>query len=167
MDANTFLALALACAPAVHPGTATALVAVESGFNPHAIGVVGGTLLRQPRTRAEAVATANSLEAAGWIYSVGLAQINSRNFARLGLSRTSAFDPCTNLRAMQVVLGECMVRTRGPPQIAVRQALSCYYSGDPESGFRDGYVARLLAAARIRSDEVASASRDVNYRGIP
>ena len=167
MDANTFLALALACAPAVHPGTATALVAVESGFNPHAIGVVGGTLRRQPRTRAEAVATANSLEAAGWIYSAGLAQINSRNFARIGLTSTSAFDACSNLHAMQVVLGECMVRSRGPPQIALRHALSCYYSGDPESGFRDGYVARVLAAARIRSDEVAPASRDVNYRGIP
>ena len=100
-------------------------------------------------------------------YSAGLAQINSRNFARLGLTSTSAFDSCSNLQAMQVVLGECMLRSHGPPQIALSHALSCYYSGDPESGFRDGYVARVLAVARIRCDEVAPASRDVNYRGIP
>ena len=50
MDASTFLALALACAPQVHADTARALVSVESGFNPWAIGVVGGALVRQPRT---------------------------------------------------------------------------------------------------------------------
>ena len=83
MDVLTFSDLALACAPAVHGRTAHALVATESGFNPHAIGVVGGQLDRQPRTRAEALATAQHLQAAGWNFSVGLAQINVGNFERL------------------------------------------------------------------------------------
>ena len=55
MDTSVFLALALACAPQVHTDTAHALVSVESAFNPWAIGVVGGALVRQPRHRAEAV----------------------------------------------------------------------------------------------------------------
>jgi type IV secretion system protein VirB1 len=53
MEASTFAALALACAPQVHLSTAQALVSVESSFNPWAIGVVGGTLRRQPNNRAE------------------------------------------------------------------------------------------------------------------
>ena len=148
MDATTFSALAMACAPAVHAGTAQALVAVESGFNPHAIGVVGGVLERQPRTRAEALATANHLQATGWNFSVGLAQINLRNFERLGLTAATAFDPCQNLRAMQAVLGECFERSlsRAPPQAALRQALSCYYSGNFVTGFRHGYVQRVASA---------------------
>ena len=76
MDASPFIALVMACAPQVHAETARALVSVESAFNPWAIGVVGGALVRQPRYRAEALATARALQAAGWNFSVGLGQIN-------------------------------------------------------------------------------------------
>ena len=150
MDATTFSGLMLACAPLVHPGTAQALVTVESGFNPHAIGVVGGVLDRQPRNSAEALATASRLQANGWNFSVGLAQINVGNFERLGLTAATAFDPCQNLRAMQTVLGECFERSlsRAPPQAALRQALSCYYSGNFVTGFRHGYVRRVASAVR-------------------
>ena len=41
MDAATFIALAMLCAPIVHPTTAQAIVATESTFNPNAIGVHG------------------------------------------------------------------------------------------------------------------------------
>ena len=150
MDISTFTTLALACAPLVHLGTAQALVAVESGFNPYAIGVVGGVLQRQPRNRAEALATARQLQAGGWNFSVGLAQINQRNLERLGLTTLAAFDPCQNLRAMQTVLSECFARTavEAPPQAALRQALSCYYSGNFDTGFRHGYVQRVASASR-------------------
>ena len=148
MDATMFLALAMACAPQVDAATARALVAVESGFNPHAIGVVGGVLARQPRTVSEARATATALRQQGWDFSVGLAQINQRNFDRLGLTLASAFDPCENLRAMQAVLGECFDRAGrlSPPKVAIRQALSCYYSGNFVTGFDHGYVRRVVAA---------------------
>ena len=154
MDTNTFAALALVCAPLVHAGTAQALVAVESSFNPHAIGVVGGALERQPRNRAEALSTASYLQTHGWNYSVGLAQINVRNFDRLGLTANTAFDPCENLRAMQAVLAECFDRSavNALPQLALRQALSCYYSGNFVTGFRHGYVQRVARAApRVQS----------------
>jgi len=154
MDASTFLLLALACAPQVHSTTAHALVSVESAFNPWAIGVVGGHLQRQPRHRTEALSTAQALQAAGRNFSVGLGQINLGNFQRLGLSLESAFEPCSNLAAMQSVLSECFERAqRKSPrtsgdQAALRAALSCYYSGDFSTGFRHGYVRKVVAAAR-------------------
>ena len=153
MDASAFLALALACAPQVHADTARALVSVESAFNPWAIGVVGGALVRQPRHRAEALATAKALQAAGWNFSVGLGQINVGNFDRLGLTVETAFEPCANLAAMQTVLAECFDRANGSAskavhQVALRQALSCYYSGNFDTGFRHGYVRKVVVAAR-------------------
>jgi type IV secretion system protein VirB1 len=148
MDALTFTALVTACAPLVHPGTAHALVAVESGFNPHAIGVVAGALERQPRNAAEALATATTLQARGRNFSVGLAQINVGNLTRLGLTVPEAFDACRNLDAMQTVLGECFDRAgTGDSQRALRRALSCYYSGNFTTGFRRGYVGRVVTAA--------------------
>ncbi|HEU4459986.1 MAG TPA: lytic transglycosylase domain-containing protein [Methylibium sp.] len=154
MDITAFQALVLICAPLVNVQTAQALAMVESGLNAHAIGVVGGGLLRQPKSRVEAVATARALHAEGWNFSVGLTQINVRNFERLGLSIDSAFDPCVNLRAMQTVLGDCVTRASsrvGPAQpatqLALRQGLSCYYSGNFATGFKHGYVQRVLAAA--------------------
>lgn len=157
MDASTFMTLALACAPHVHPQTAHALVSVESAFNPWAIGVVGGALVRQPQNHAQALATARALQAHGHNFSVGLGQINLGNFARLGLTTATAFDPCLNLTAMQEVLAECFDRARGgkdptrSDQSALRMALSCYYSGNFSTGFRHGYVQKVMAAARTVS----------------
>ncbi|MBW8848014.1 MAG: lytic transglycosylase domain-containing protein [Burkholderiales bacterium] len=152
MDTTTFLSLALSCAPNVHAATASALVHVESGSNPWAIGVVGGALERQPKTRAEALATARALQAQRWNFSVGLGQINVGNFERLGLTLETAFDACTNLAAMQTVLSECFDSARQrdptrPAQTALRRALSCYYSGNFNTGFEHGYVQKVLAAA--------------------
>lgn len=151
MDGATFIALALACAPAIHPQTARALVAVESDFNPWAIGVVGGELVRQPRHRREAEATARALHAAGRNFSVGLGQINVHNFERLGLTLEKAFEPCANLAAMQAVLCDCFERARAirhaTHQTALRRALSCYYSGDFTTGLRHGYVHKVVAFA--------------------
>lgn len=159
MDIATFLALAVACAPQVHPATVQALVSVESSFNPYAIGVVGGALVRQPRNRAEALATIDALQAAGWNYSVGLGQINVANFARLGLTPATALDPCTSLTAMQSVLAECYQRAlpQAEPQTALRRALSCYYSGNFVTGVRHGYVGRVVASARSTATPPAPA----------
>jgi type IV secretion system protein VirB1 len=154
MDHAALLALLLTCAPQVDSSTAQALIGVESATNPNAIGVVGGVLERQPRRRAEAVATAKALQAGGWNFSVGLAQINVHNMHRLGLDLASAFEPCANLAAMQFILVECFERANrrsigeGPAQQRrLREALSCYYSGNFNTGLSQGYVKRLVAAA--------------------
>jgi type IV secretion system protein VirB1 len=150
MDALTLSVLLAACAPQVHPETASALIAVESARNQYAIGVVGGALVRQPANRQEAIATARALQDDGWNFSVGLGQINLRNFARLGLTTESAFDPCTNLGAMQTVLSECFDRAGVVARTGaarLRDALSCYYSGGFSSGYRQAYVRKVVMAA--------------------
>ena len=127
-----FPTLAQQCAPSVHPVTMHALVKTESGFNPFAIGVVGGHLVRQPKNAAEAVATARMLESQRINYSMGLGQINRANLALTGLTTESAFDPCSSLRASAQILSDCYVRAaaRFPDHGAAMQgALSCYYSG--------------------------------------
>lgn len=165
MDHATFAMLAAACAPLVHADTARALVMAESSMNPHAIGVVGGALDRQPRRLNEALATASTLQQQGWNFSVGLAQINVRNFGRLGLTALTAFDPCINLRAMQTVLGECFGRAErdAPAQTALREALSCYYSGNTVTGFKHGYVRRVTRAVNspVNRPSIDSAPKDL------
>jgi type IV secretion system protein VirB1 len=144
-----FAALASSCAPLVHPSTARALVSVESAFDPLAIGVNGGALLHQPRTLAEAIATARRLRRDGWSFDVGLAQINVGNWERLGLTLESAFDPCANLRAMQAVLVDCFAqakRRNAGNQVALRHALHCYNAG-PFAGGPSGYAQRVVRAA--------------------
>lgn len=158
--------LVLSCAPLVAQDTARALIQVESGGNPFAIGVVGGALVRQPANLPEAVATVAALEAAGWNYSVGLAQINKRNFQRFGLNPQTAFDPCANLNAMQGILGECFSRAsrRASTQAALRDAFSCYYSGNFQTGHQHGYVSKVLAAWSTRAKPDGGASKSTVAR---
>jgi type IV secretion system protein VirB1 len=149
MDATTFMALVALCAPLVDPSTAQAIVATESSFNPHAIGVVAGALQRQPRNAQEALATAADLRARARNFSVGLAQINVRNLDRFGMSLVDGFDACKNLQAMQEVLGECHERAgASDAQARLRRTLSCYYSGNFTTGFQHGYVSRVVSHAQ-------------------
>jgi type IV secretion system protein VirB1 len=150
-----FESLAQQCAVGVHPNTMAALVSVESAFNPNAIGVVGGQLARQPSSKAEAIATARALEREGWNFSVGLGQVNRHNLAPQGLDYATAFEPCANLRAAARILSTCFARARHrqhDQQVALRAALSCYYSGNFTNGFkpegpRISYVERVVSQA--------------------
>ena len=141
-----FAALAELCAPETRAGTLHAIAAVESSLNPYAIGVVGGRLERQPRTLAEARATVQALAKDGYNFSVGILQINRKNFGRFGLTAERLFDPCANLKTGSAILQDCLKRARGSDD-ALGHALSCYYSGDFTSGYRLGYVAKVRAAA--------------------
>jgi type IV secretion system protein VirB1 len=151
-----FIALAQQCTPQVSPVTMAAIVRTESGFNPYAIGVVNGRLVRQPASLNEAVATAHALSAAGWNFSVGLAQVNLENWYVYGLNEQSAFDPCRNLAAGAAILQGCFESARraqtdtgANSQSALRASLSCYASGNFSSGYRTGYVQRVVNNARI------------------
>lgn len=134
----------LACGPLAVPEDVMAhVVHVESSRNPFAIGVVGGRLLRQPRNLGEAVATVRMLEARGYNYSVGLAQVNRVNFARFGLDTPEAgFDVCNNLAAGAKILAECLQRHDG----RWGDAFSCYYSGNARTGYEHGYVQKVFDA---------------------
>ncbi|SHJ40647.1 MAG: lytic transglycosylase [Paraburkholderia sp.] len=146
-----FLTLTQQCAPQISPTTMAAVVQTESGFNPYAIGVVHGRLMRQPSSEAEAIATARSLSARGWRFSVGLAQVNRSNWSRYGLNEQTAFDPCRNLAAGAAILQGCFELARhahSDEQEALRTSLSCYASGNFWTGFRSGYVQRVVNDAR-------------------
>jgi type IV secretion system protein VirB1 len=151
-----FIALAQQCAPEVSPVTMAAIVRTESGFDPYAIGVANGRLVRQPASLSEAVATAHALSATGWNFSVGLAQVNRTNWHAYGLNEQSAFDPCRNLAAGAAILQGCFesarraqTDTRANSQSALRASLSCYASGNFSAGYRTGYVQRVVNNARI------------------
>jgi type IV secretion system protein VirB1 len=116
------------------------VVHVESGANPFAIGVVGGQLVRQPKTLEEAVATAQMLKSKGYNYSLGAAQVNQINFRQYGFdTHEKAFDLCANLAAGASILANCYARAGGD----WGKAFSCYYSGNFVSGFRSGYVQKI------------------------
>jgi type IV secretion system protein VirB1 len=121
------------------------VVRVESSYNPYAIGVVGGRLVRQPKNLPEALATVRMLEGRGFNFSIGLAQVNRYNLDKYGLdSYEKAFDPCANLLAGSKILAECYQRASGD----WGKSFSCYYSGNFSTGFRQGYVQKIYASVR-------------------
>ena len=95
-------ALAAQCAPSVAPQTLLAVVRVESGFDPLAIGVNGPQRTQlHPGTVAEATTTAERLISQGVSIDLGLGQINSKTLSALGLTVSDAFDPCSNLEGVR------------------------------------------------------------------
>lgn len=93
------------CASEVATEAVVPLIVTESGGDDLAINVNRG-----PRVRAGSIAEGAALVrrymAQGYTVDVGLAQINSANFARLGLTVEQVFDPCTNLRLASSLLQE-------------------------------------------------------------
>lgn len=154
LDPHAVISLTAQCAPNIAPSTLLALVRAESGLDPLAIGVNRAAGRPRPTSRPQAVTYARELIARGYDVDLGLAQINVRNLARLGLSLEDAFDPCRNLAAAGTVLREGYDRGRlrhGPGQMALRVAFSIYNTGHAERGFANGYVTRVLANAAAPS----------------
>ncbi|RBB38171.1 lytic transglycosylase [Burkholderia reimsis] len=158
-----FLSLMHDCAPQIAPATMAAIVRTESGFNPYAIGVVHGRLRRQPLNVAEAVATVRALEAGGWNFSVGLAQVNRANWPAYGLTAENTFEPCRNLAAGAAILHRCFAAAvttgkfhagadyHADIQAALRASLSCYASGNFSTGYQTGYVQRVVESAAAQA----------------
>lgn len=135
-----------------------AIMRVESAHRPYAIGYKiirkhDGkvfTLTAQPRGRDQAVSWARWLQANGYRFDAGTAQVHSLNFEKYGLTVESAFDPCANIRAGALILSDCYARAIPKyknEQVALRAALSCYQSGNYSTGFRTGYVSKVVNAA--------------------
>jgi type IV secretion system protein VirB1 len=125
-----------------------AVVRTESGFHPWRIGVNDGApLRREPASLSEAKAVARALLAQGRNLDLGLAQINSANLSRLGLTIDTVFEPCHNIHAAAVVLRGCYARARrryGDGQPALQAALSCYNTNSLFRGFANGYVQKVV-----------------------
>jgi len=151
LHAFALTALIARCAPHVGRLTMSAIVQVESGGDPLAIGDNTTTQSYHPRDRATAEALARELITAGHSVDLGIAQINQANLGRLGLNLSTVFDPCANLGAASVILAQDYAiakRRFGPGQVALRHALGMYNAGSLDAGA--GYVRRVMIAAGIR-----------------
>jgi type IV secretion system protein VirB1 len=149
--------LATHCAPNVSQQTVVAIIKTESGGNPFALNVNGGTQPPAQSNAASATATAQRYIAAGYSVDLGLGQINSRNMRWLGLTWDTVFDPCTNVAALgRVITQNYFAAIPGrDPQTALRVALSLYNTGSSSRGFRNGYVAKVVGNAGF-ADEVTT-----------
>lgn len=142
---DDFDSLASRCAPSISLDTLKALVRTESNFNPYAIGVVGSSV-KQPKSFSEAMFTIARLENEKKNYSVGIAQINKSNFKKYGINAEKALDACTNLKVASEILTECFNRANNGKKTeksALKDALSCYYSGNFKTGYEHGYVNKV------------------------
>ena len=116
-----------------------AIVRTESSVRQFAIGVVGGFLNRQPENEQQAIDTVQMLKTQGKNYSVGIAQVNQSNFKRYGLNSKNMFEVCANLNAGAAILADCFTQHQD-----WQKAYSCYYSGNAVTGFKHGYVAKVV-----------------------
>ncbi|MEG3178794.1 lytic transglycosylase domain-containing protein [Sphingomonas sp. RB3P16] len=142
------IVLAQQCAPEIATEAVVPLVMTESGGDDLAINVNKG-----PRVRATSIAEGAALVrrylAAGYTVDVGLAQVNSANFARLGVTAEQAFDPCTNLGLASSMLqaGYGLAIRHYTGLDAISATYSLYNTGTLTRGFRNGYVGRVWSAA--------------------
>lgn len=138
ISATVLMTLISQCAPGVSPETMRAIIMTESGGNPYAIANVTDGGSKYFTTEEEAVNHAKKLTTDKKNFSAGLGQINSRNFQNLNLTNESVFSPCANIRAAAAVLKTCWDKYEtkgGDQQKILRDAMSCYYSGNNKRGY--------------------------------
>ena len=147
-DVPAITALAQQCAPEIATEALVPVIVTESGGDALQINVNKG-----PRVRAtsaiEGAAIVRRYMAAGYTVDVGLAQINSGNFARLGVTVEQAFDPCTSLCLASSVLqqGYGLASRFYTGLDAISATYSLYNTGTLTQGFRNGYVGRVWMVA--------------------
>ncbi|EDW4632796.1 lytic transglycosylase domain-containing protein [Salmonella enterica subsp. enterica] len=170
ISTSNFLALALQCAPTIHPDTTTDIGYTESRFQHLAIGVVHGKSI-YPKNINDALEHIKKLKAKGKNYSIGLMQINQANFKKYGVTAEDMFNPCKNLSIYEKIITDCYIRGE-----TLKRALSCYYSGNfdtgqrPESAFdntsyvqRAGYAVPSTKQDRAQSTEAVKSGEITVY----
>ena len=96
------LLLITQCAPMVHPATMTAIMDVESNFNPLAININGLKPAPIAKTQKSAVALSMFFINAGYSVDIGLMQVNSKNLKALDMSVQDVFFRAITLRQGRV-----------------------------------------------------------------
>lgn len=139
--------LAKKCSPTVAPTTMVTLVQTESRRNSLAIGVNGYKLKSQPKSESQAIAWVKYLDKNNYNFDIGLTQVNIVNVRKYKLSPEKLLDPCTNLRIGGDILTKNYInarKTTKDPQVALRKALSAYNTGNQSSGYKNGYLIKML-----------------------
>ena len=151
------LSIAAKVVPSVAPDTIVALAQLESSLDPLSLHDNTTGKRYAPESKAAAVSLATELLSKQHSVDVGIMQVNSANFAAVGLSIDDAFDMEKSMRAGGVILLEAYRRCRGEEATsatsratALRCAASIYNTGNELRGFVNGYTARFQwAAAQI------------------
>lgn len=101
---DEFSQLARECAPSVAPSTLGAIAKVESRFDPLVLhdNTTGETL--HWKNPADATHNLQHRLAAGHSVDVGIMQVNSKNFAHLGLDPGNAIEPCASSQRPRICL---------------------------------------------------------------
>jgi len=151
--------MAKVCVPQADYQSVKAIVRTESSGNPWAIsinrpehsalqrGLTGRLFLEtQPKSRDQAQRWANRLLADHYTLSIGLMQVSTES----GYSVEELLDPCRNLQIGWKMFCDKyqIARKRFSGQDAVQAAISLYNSGSYSTGFRNGYVAKVVSNAR-------------------
>jgi len=149
-----------ACSGPVAPATMASIVATESGGYPWAIYVNGlgpSGSMRFPN-KAAAIAAAIHYIRAGYKVDMGLAQVDSENLGRLGLSVQQAFNPCTNVRAGATIMAGAYVQAikagYAPGVDALTHGFEAYNSGSTSGDY--SYAQRVWAHAGVRLPDYVS-----------
>ncbi|ELI7901170.1 TPA: lytic transglycosylase domain-containing protein [Yersinia enterocolitica] len=180
LSPTAFLAATMQCAATIHPSTASDVAKVESSFNPYAVAEIMpkkertpgsvGVISHQPTSKQAAASIIKRVEAKGRRYSVGLMQITSTNFHHYGVTAHDLLDPCTNLSVFERILTDCYQRGG-----TLKRALSCYYSGNfdtgqqPESAFNQtSYIQRISYAVpstreTLKRSTTSQSTSEIHY----
>lgn len=148
LELATILSLAAACGPTVHPHTTAAIIQVESGGDPLAIGNNTRKSGIHPHSREDAVRSADEFLHQGHRLDIGLMQINSRWLKVYDITPTDLLDPCFNIVIGTQILTDNYARystSSGDQATSLQRALSAYNTGSPTAG--GSYVKRVYAAA--------------------
>lgn len=159
-------ALSIQCGPAVSPVTTQAIIQVESGGNPFAIGDNTVRKSFAPRSKIEAIGLATTLLSQGHNIDIGLMQINSQHLNPMKLSVSELFDPCTNIRIGTSILADFyrLHDTIPDKNQVLFRALSSYNTGSAWRG--PGYINKILAQVnapyrvRLKKDVLRSSRTD-------
>ncbi len=154
--------LVIQCAPNVSPVTMEAIIRVESNGNPLALNVNRVRVQPVvPKTAPEVAKVAADWIARGFSVDLGLAQINSANLPKLGLTVEQVLDPCTNIKAGATILADGYARAKnlhGEGQTALQAALSAYNTGNFSRGFANGYVQRYYGPQAVSASRKQASS---------
>ncbi|WP_455481880.1 lytic transglycosylase domain-containing protein [Bartonella sp. B35(2025)] len=165
MTIPDFMMLAATCAPTIHPTTLSSVVMQESQGNAYAISIDGNQKLsHQPSTFEEAITIAERLKNDGHNFDIGLGQINVKNLGWLGMSLSDLFDPCKNLKAVQIILTHCYERAKSMynfEQTALKAALNCYNTRDFKNGFTSAYVQKIAANVGVKVPALTSVDNEL------
>ncbi|MGR5298441.1 lytic transglycosylase domain-containing protein [Vibrio mediterranei] len=141
LELSALIPLLNTCQTQVDASILKRLIDNESAQNPYAIAVVGAKSVNQPQTLEEAIQIATQLDKDGFNYSLGLMQINKKNFPAYGLTIDTAFDACTNIKVGADIFAQCYYRAAKQSPGKTHQehlddAASCYYSGNFSRGYQ-------------------------------